>query len=133
MKKTLIMMAAAGISAICFAFVPQNKKPWNAPDKAAAAANPEKKGSAETINEGKALFAKNCQSCHGKKGQGDGTKASELKTEPGDFSKSGFQSQSDGAIFYKISEGRDDMPSFKKKMDAKEIWDVVNYMRTLKK
>ena len=65
---------------------------------------------------------------------GDGTKASELKTEPGDFSKAAFQSQSDGSIFYKISEGRDDMPSFKKKMsDANDIWDVVNYVRSLKK
>ena len=39
-----------------------------------------------------------------------------------------------GSMFYKISEGRDDMPSFKKKMpEATDIWDVVNYVRSLKK
>jgi hypothetical protein len=45
-----------------------------------------------------------------------------------------FQSQSDGALFYKTSEGRDDMPSFKKKIpDAEDIWNLVNFVRTFKK
>jgi mono/diheme cytochrome c family protein len=134
MKGTILLTVLIGCSALCFSFMPDGKKPWKAPDKAAAAANPQKTSSAESISEGKALYAKHCQSCHGKTGMGDGSKASELKTEPGDFSKTAFQSQSDGAIFFKISEGRDDMPSFKKKMpDTKDIWDVVNYIRTLKK
>jgi mono/diheme cytochrome c family protein len=112
--------------------MPDGKKPWNVPSAAASKANPQKGG--ESISNGKSLFSKNCQSCHGKSGMGDGTKASQLKTEPGDFTMSAFQSQSDGSIFYKISEGRDDMPSFKKKItDASEIWDIVNYVRTLKK
>ena len=126
------MSAVVGVSVMCFAFMPDGKKPWSAPAAAAGKANPQK--GPESISNGKALFAKHCQSCHGKTGLGDGTKASELKTEPGDFSKSDFQSQSDGAIFYKISEGRDDMPSFKKKMpEANDMWDVVNYVRSLKK
>lgn len=134
MKRIILSTAIIGFAALCFSFIPDGKKLWKAPDKAAAATNPQKTGSAESIKEGKALFAKHCQSCHGKTGMGDGTKASELKTEPGDFSKATFQSQSDGSIYFKISEGRDDMPSFKKKMnDSKDIWDVVNYIRTLKK
>jgi len=131
MKRTILMSAVVGLSVLCFAFLP-DKKPWNAPADAAAKANPQKGG--ESVTNGKALYAKYCQSCHGKTGLGDGTKASELKTEPGDFSKGTFQAQSDGAIFYKVSEGRDDMPSFKKKItDANDIWDVVNFVRTLKK
>ncbi len=132
MTKSILMSAVLAGSMLCFAFMPDGKKPWNAPAASASKANPQK-GPA-SISNGKALFAKHCQSCHGKSGMGDGTKASELKTEPGDFSKGGFQSQSDGSIFYKISEGRDDMPSFKKKIaDANDVWDVVNYLRTLKK
>ena len=131
MNKTILAAALMG-SFMCFAFMPDGKKPWNAPAAAASKANPQKGG--ESISNGKALYAKHCQSCHGKTGLGDGTKASELKTEPGDFSKAAFQSQSDGSIFYKISEGRDDMPSFKKKLpEANDIWDVVNFVRTLKK
>ena len=133
MKKTILMTAVLGVSVMCFAFMPDGKKPWNAPAKEAGTANPVKTG-AESVAAGKTLYAKYCQSCHGKTGLGDGTKASELKTEPGDFSKATFQTQSDGSLFYKISEGRDDMPSFKKKMpDANDIWSVVNYVRTLKK
>jgi hypothetical protein len=65
---------------------------------------------------------------------GDGSKAAQLKTKCGDFSSTEFQSQSDGAIFFKASEGRDDMPSFKKKIPVQEdVWSIVNYMRTLKK
>lgn len=131
MKKTIFLSAIVGFSVMCFAFVPQ-KKAWDAPAAAAGKANPQK--GPESIANGKALFAKNCASCHGKAGLGDGSKASELKTEPGDFSKAAFQSQSDGSLFYKVSEGRDDMPSFKKKMpEANDMWDVVNFMRTLKK
>jgi len=134
MKKTILLSAVAGLSIMCFAFMPdgKTKKPWNVPAAEAAKANPQK--GPESISNGKALFEKHCASCHGKGGLGDGKKASELKTDPGDFSKAEFQSQPDGSLFFKTSEGRDDMPSFKKKItEPNDIWDVVNFMRTLKK
>ena len=107
-------------------------KPWAVPDAAAKIANPVK-ADAESLATGKSVWGKHCQSCHGKKGMGDGSKSAQLKTPPGDFTKAGFQGQSDGALFYKTSEGRQDMPSFKKKVpDADERWSLVNYMRTLK-
>jgi mono/diheme cytochrome c family protein len=107
--------------------------PWVVPDKYKKMKNPVK-SDAESIATGKALYVKHCKSCHGSKGLGDGPKAAQLKTECGDFSKADFQSQSDGSIFYKTSEGRKDMPSFKKKIpDETDMWSVVNYMRTLKK
>jgi len=110
-----------------------DKKPWVVPDNYKTMKNPVA-SNAESIAEGKSLYATHCKSCHGTKGLGDGTKAATLKTEPGDFSKAEFHSQSDGALFYKTSEGRDDMPNFKKKIpDADERWSIVNYMRTLKK
>ena len=106
--------------------------PWAVPDNAAKTANPVK-ADAASLATGKSLWTKHCQSCHGKKGMGDGTKAASLKTAPGDFTKADFQKQSDGALFFKTSEGRKDMPSFKKKIaDAEERWSVVNYMRTFK-
>jgi mono/diheme cytochrome c family protein len=92
------------------------------------------KSDATSLAEGKELWSKHCQSCHGKTGLGDGTKAAQLKTEPGNFTKADVQSQSDGSLFYKSSEGRDDMPSFKKKIpDEEERWSIINYIRTLKK
>ena len=85
MRTTILTFAIAGFFVMCFAFRPDAKKPWSAPAAAASKANPQK--GSESVSNGRALFAKYCQSCHGKTGMGDGTKASELKTEPGDFSK----------------------------------------------
>jgi len=62
------------------------------------------------------------------------TKAAQLETSPGDFTEKSFSNQPDGSLFYKTLEGRDDMPSYKKKIpDEEDIWCVVNYMRTLAK
>ena len=116
-------------------FMPRVKKgdPWVVPAKYEKMANPVK-STPESIKEGKTLWVKHCQSCHGKTGLGDGTKAAQLETEPGNFTKADFHKQSDGALFYKTLEGRDDMPSFKKKIpEPEDIWNLVNFMRTLKK
>lgn len=127
---TLSLMAVF-VFAASFTFMPN--KPWPVPDKEAKKANPVKTDAA-SVAAGKTLWSQHCSSCHGKAGLGDGSKAAQLKTQPEDMSKPIVQSLSDGALFYKVSEGRDDMPSFKKKIpDAEDIWNLVNYMRTLKK
>jgi mono/diheme cytochrome c family protein len=135
MKRKLILaisVIALGCMGLAFTAV-QKTKPWPVPDKDAKVVNPVK-SNGESIAAGKALYSQHCASCHGKKGLGDGSKAAQLKTQPEDMSQSKLQSQSDGSLFYKISVGRDDMPSFKKKIpDTEDLWSVVNYVRTLKK
>ena len=138
MKKNLFisLIIIVGFIAvnIVSGFIPfQEKKPWPVPDafknkKNAVASND------ASISAGKDLWNTHCKSCHGSKGLGDGSKAAQLKTEPGDFSKAETQAQTDGSLFYKISEGREDMPSFKKKIpDQEDIWSLVVFVRTLKK
>ena len=134
MKKKITVLIAGLFAIVLFAFAPKTtlQDPWKVPDAAKNKTNP-LKGDVASVAVGKALYATHCKSCHGSKGKGDGPKASQLDTESGDFSKASFQSQTDGALFYKTSEGRKDMPSFKKKLpEADDIWAVVNYMRTLK-
>jgi mono/diheme cytochrome c family protein len=133
-QKSILTTAIIAVSMIGFAFTTaQQTKPWPVPDKNAKMANPVK-ADAESLSAGKALWNMHCSSCHGKKGLGDGSKAAQLKTQPQDMTLASFQSQSDGSIFYKTSEGRDDMPSFKKKIaDPDDIWNLVNFVRTLKK
>lgn len=134
MKRKVSLIVAALTVMVMFAFVPKttNQTPWPVPDAYKNKANP-LKGDAGSVATGKELYNQHCKSCHGTKGKGDGPKAAQLDTECGDFTKANFQSQSDGALFYKTFEGRKDMPSYKKKIpEANDIWAVVNYMRTLK-
>jgi mono/diheme cytochrome c family protein len=108
-------------------------KPWNVPADKAKVANAVKSDAA-SIAAGKVLWGQHCSSCHGKAGLGDGNKAAQLETTPPDFSKAAVQGQSDGSLYFKTAEGRDDMPSYKKKIpDQEDIWNLVNYMRTFKK
>lgn len=131
--KHLISASLLVVFVIAAGFTFIQTKPWPVPDKAAKTANPVKTDAA-SVAAGKALWSQHCSSCHGKTGLGDGSKAAQLKTQPDDFSKAVFHAQSDGSMFYKVSEGRDDMPAFKKKIsDAEDIWSLVNFMRTLKK
>ena len=133
-SKLVLAVSILAVSLMSVAFtIDQQPKPWNVPDKNAKTVNPVK-SSAESIAAGKTLWSTHCASCHGKTGLGDGNKAAQLKTTPPDFTKAAFHAQSDGSLFYKVAEGRDDMPSFKKKIpDQEDIWNLVVYMRTLKK
>ena len=132
--KAILMLLITGFVVTSFTLSVNNqKKPWPVPDAAKNKKNPVA-GKADATAEGKELWSTHCKSCHGAKGLGDGPKAAQLKTEPGNFSKADVQSQSDGSLFYKISEGHDDMPSFKKKLpDESERWSLVNFLRSLKK
>lgn len=132
--RSLITMTFLFAGTLVFTMITgfQDKKPWTVPDADKSKVNP-LKSDASSISDGKTLWTLHCKSCHGTKGMGDGPKAAQLKTEPGDFSKAVTQSQTDGSLFYKISKGRDDMPGFKKKIpENDDIWSLVNYMRTLK-
>ena len=133
MKKNLIMLSAFGFAFVLMAFVSHRQNdPWPVPDKYLKMVNPVK-SDPTSIAAGKELYNQHCQSCHGKKGKGDGPKAAQLDTESGDFTKADFQKQPDGALFYKTLEGRKDMPSYKKKIpEQNDIWSVINYIRTLK-
>jgi mono/diheme cytochrome c family protein len=135
MKKTAIvgMLLTAFILASFTLKLNDGNKPWPVPEAAKNKKNPVAT-SAASIAAGKTLWNTHCKSCHGAKGLGDGTKAAQLKTEPGNFTTAATQGQTDGSLFYKTSEGRDDMPSFKKKIpDEEERWNLVNFIRTLKK
>ena len=107
-------------------------KPWVVPANYKTMKNPVATSDASTKT-GLALYIKNCASCHGKAGLGDGVKARALKDFPGDFSKADFQGQTDGELFYKTKFGRGEMPKYDGKLADADIWNIVNGMRTFKK
>ena len=132
-RKAILVVLITALMGTGFTLKMNDQKPWVVPDAAKNKKNPVASNT-ESLTTGKALWGTHCKSCHGAKGMGDGTKASQLKTVPGDFTKAEVQAETDGSLFYKTSEGRDDMPSFKKKIpDEEERWSIVNYIRTFKK
>jgi mono/diheme cytochrome c family protein len=133
MKTMKLFFVLITLIAFSAATVAQEKgKPWPVPDKDKNMKNPVAKSDAST-KAGAALWSKNCASCHGKTGMGDGVKARSLKTHPGDFAKADFQNQTDGEIFFRTKTGRGEMPKYEGKLSDNDIWNLVNYMRTLKK
>ena len=107
---------------------------WIVPAKYKTMKNPTDAKDSENLAIGKSLYAKQCSSCHGKKGWGDGSKAPEMKGDLGDFSSKKTQGDTDGELYYKITFGRNDMPGFDKKIPSEEDrWLVVNFLRTLAK
>ena len=130
--KGILGLLFACIILMAFSFPQDQKKgaPWEIPGKYQKMENPYK-DDASLAKVGKMLFSKHCKSCHGSKGLGDGTKAAQLETFPGDFSSDAFKKNSDGELFYKSFVGRDDMPNFEKKIpDDEDQWAIVNFMRT---
>jgi len=129
--KTFKILSIIGVLTFAlYSFTTLVQEEWKVPVKYETMKNPVAPKTDAAI--GKSLYMKHCKSCHGKEGYGDGPKADEMDGDLGDFSAEEFQAQSDGALFYKTTIGRDDMPEFTKKLsDDEDRWLIVNYMRTL--
>ena len=105
-------------------------EPWKAPARAARKKNPVPADAASIVR-GKLLYRPNCEGCHGTAGRGDGPVAKDLERAPGDLASPTVAAQSDGELFWKISEGRKPMPGFDEPLTEEERWHIVNYTRTL--
>lgn len=81
----------------------------------------------ENVALGKTLYETNCMSCHGNPGQGDYIT---LVPSPGDPASAKFQGNSDGAIHYKLVNGRGPMPSFKNILSSADMWNIIAYLRS---
>ena len=130
MKQSKIILLTA-FFALGFLFS-ANAQDWVVPAKDKAMKNPVET-SKDNLKDAKSIYDMHCKSCHGSKGLGDGAKAKSIKGNLGDFSSAKFQAQTDGELFYKSKIGREDMPSFSKKLTEEELWLTVLYMRSLKK
>jgi mono/diheme cytochrome c family protein len=106
--------------------------PWVAPKSSDNVKNPIS-GNYSKVAETKTLYITNCGPCHGDKGRGDGPAAPGLNPKPADHTSAAVQAESDGAIFWKLSEGRSPMPGYKKIFSEEQRWELVNYIRTLAK
>ncbi len=131
MKKTTKgLLLSVFVSMMCVPVFAQQKV-FTAPSSADAMQNPFNGNAGATTN-GKATYTTYCVPCHGDKGRGDGVAAAGLSKPPADHSSAKVQAQTDGALFWKIFTGNNPMPSYKI-LSQTQIWELVNYIRTLSK
>jgi len=98
---------------------------WRAPAEAAERKNP-LADRPELAAGGKKLFTRICVECHGRSGEG-------VKHNAADLQLPVVQGQSDGTLFWKITNGNPDrgMPSFSR-LPELQRWQIVLHLRTLK-
>ncbi|GAB3931178.1 hypothetical protein GCM10028804_42670 [Larkinella terrae] len=84
-----------------------------------------------TLAQGEELFMEYCSSCHGETGFGDGAAGRSLGSKPANFHDPEVAKQTDGALFWKLSNGRGNMPPFKDVFSDEQRWQLVAYLRKL--
>jgi mono/diheme cytochrome c family protein len=126
---TLFVIA---IAALFFAgWAAAHDKDWPVPPAAAKVKNPIAP-TPDNLAAAKAIYMDKCANCHGEKGAGDGPEADMYTPAPASFTDVHMMSEmTDGEIFWKMTEGRKPMPSFKKQLTDEQRWQLVNYVRTL--
>ena len=88
----------------------------------------------ESVARGQAIFAKQCVSCHGSSGKGDGPVAAKLKSKPADLTDAEWKhGPTDGEIFTLIRDGAKaaGMKAYRGVITDNQMWDLVNYIRSL--
>jgi len=89
-------------------------------------------GSQSQAERGRAVYEARCTRCHGADGAGQ-TRMAEI-VEPPDISDPAWQRRrSNARLSASVSNGRGQMPAFKKKLSRQEIAAVIAYVRTLRR
>jgi len=108
----------------------QQKKQWRVPDDAKNLKNP-LLPSESNFNAARLLYRDKCSDCHGDTGKGDGPQATMHDTAPANFTDSKQMSRfTDGELFYQITEGREPMPAFKKRLTPEQRWQLILFVRS---
>jgi mono/diheme cytochrome c family protein len=91
------------------------------------------KATAESIEAGKTAYNKYCKFCHNDGGTGNGALAPKDSHPPNLIDAQWDHGSTDGEIFTNIKDGIPDskMKAMKEKMKDEDIWNVVNYLRSL--
>jgi len=102
--------------------------PWRALAEERARRNPVPRS--EGARDGWRLFDLNCRFCHGPAGKGDGPGAAALNPKPRDLTDPAVQGQTDGELFWKISEGWGAMPPWQQ-LPPNMRWNPAHYIHSL--
>jgi len=134
-KTSRILLGVLALAAFVYsgggsAAVDSMSDKWLSPESSATKRNPiaPTQGS---IAAGQKIYSKTCMMCHGKSGDADGPAAIELNVHPARLSDPQLNTETDGALFWKITTGKKPMPAFGRRISETDRWNLINYIRTL--
>lgn len=121
----LVFMICGGTSVV----IAQNPN-WIAPAYSSSYKNPFK-GNATATADGKIIYNQMCVLCHGLQGKGNGEAGLSLERKPANFLALKVINQTDGNIFWKITNGKAPMATYEELLTDDQRWKLVNYIREL--
>ena len=128
MKLLATVLACVALSLVIIACTENAPATNNArPTAAASPAN-----AASPVDEfatARANYQKNCEGCHGETGEGGLVKVENKRIKVPSLKADHAMKHTDEQITKMITNGEEEMPSFKDKMSAAEISDLVKYVR----
>lgn len=90
----------------------------------------------ESVTAGRATYVAQCAVCHGERGDGHGQGVGDYGKPPADLTRPSYTyGTSDGDVFDVIQNGvqpRLAMPAWDGIVSESDIWNLVNYLRTLR-
>jgi mono/diheme cytochrome c family protein len=101
--------------------------------KAAAVKNPVP-ANANSINRGRQAYTKACRHCHGSTGLGDGNLAPKNPSPANLTDAEWTYGSTDGEIYAVIANGiggDSEMKGARSEMTATDMWNIVNYLRSI--
>ena len=88
----------------------------------------------DSITQGKKYYGYDCAMCHGENGDGQGEVAKDEKLKLKDYrDPAALQGMADGELFYIIKNGKGQMPPEGGRVKDTDLWNLVNYIRSLAK
>ena len=127
----LLTAMLSGLSVLSFqAALAQQPKAWQAPASVQEIKNPFRNDPNAAL-EGKKIYISVCAICHGDKGKGNGAASVALTPHPANFLSIEVANESDGSIFWKMTEGRSPMAAYKTLLTDQQRWQLVTYIRKL--
>jgi mono/diheme cytochrome c family protein len=111
--------------------VAAHKRKWDTPAWTDTIHNPYAKITT-SADSGKVTYLQLCSVCHGTGGKGDGVAAAGLTIKPANHTSAIVQSQTDGSLFFELTNGHAPMPAYKTTLTDKQRWQLVCFIRTLK-
>jgi hypothetical protein len=84
----------------------------------------------ETVKNGEKIFYANCKSCHGDPGKGNYAKLNPIPKDP---ASPEYQKNTDGEMFFILSNGRGLMPNFVNTLNDEQRWQVISFIRSFNK